>query len=36
MGALPGIAHRELEHSADLELIEIILPAEFETEALPD
>ena len=32
----PGIAHRELEHSADLELIEIILPAEFETEALPD
>lgn len=32
----PGIAHRELEHSADLELIEITLPAAFETEVLPD
>ena len=32
----PGIVHRELEHSADLELIEITLPANFETEALPD
>jgi hypothetical protein len=29
----PGIAHRELEHSDDLEMIEITLPAEFETEA---
>ncbi len=27
----PGIAHRELSHSDDLELIEIISPAEFET-----
>jgi quercetin dioxygenase-like cupin family protein len=27
----PGIRHRELEHSADLELIEIVLPANFET-----
>ncbi|MCF8466272.1 MAG: cupin domain-containing protein [Sneathiella sp.] len=27
----PGIVHRELEHSDDLELIEIILPADFET-----
>ncbi len=28
----PGIVHRELEHSDDLELIEITLPARFETE----
>ena len=27
----PGIRHREIEHSADLELIELVLPAEFET-----
>jgi quercetin dioxygenase-like cupin family protein len=27
----PGIAHAELAHSDDLELIEITLPAEFET-----
>lgn len=27
----PGIRHRELEHSEDLELIEIVLPAEFKT-----
>ena len=27
----PGIRHRELEHSDDMELIEITLPAEFET-----
>jgi len=27
----PGIRHREIEHSADLELIEIVLPADFET-----
>ncbi|MEX1034714.1 MAG: hypothetical protein WDZ54_02075 [Sneathiella sp.] len=27
----PGIKHRELSHSDDLELIEIILPADFET-----
>ena len=27
----PGIRHREIEHSADLELIEIVLPGEFET-----
>lgn len=27
----PGIRHREIEHSADLELIEIVAPAEFET-----
>jgi len=30
----PGITHRELEHSDDLELIEITLPADFETEAV--
>lgn len=29
----PGIRHRELEHSDDLELIEITLPADFETHA---
>jgi mannose-6-phosphate isomerase-like protein (cupin superfamily) len=29
----PGIRHREIEHSADLELIEIVLPADFETTA---
>ncbi|NBQ80780.1 MAG: cupin [Betaproteobacteria bacterium] len=27
----PGIRHRELEHSEDLELIEIVLPAAFKT-----
>ena len=29
----PGIRHREIEHSADLELIEIVLPADFKTQA---
>ena len=28
----PGIRHREISHSDDLELIEICSPAEFETE----
>lgn len=28
----PGIRHRELGHSDDLELLEVVLPAEFETE----
>ena len=28
----PGIVHRELEHSDDLELIEITLPADFATQ----
>ncbi len=27
----PGIRHREIEHSDDLELLEITLPGEFET-----
>jgi len=27
----PGIRHREIEHSDDVELLEIVLPAEFET-----
>ena len=27
-----GIRHREIEHSADLELIEIVTPADFTTE----
>lgn len=30
----PGIAHRELEHSDDMELLEITLPAEFGTRAI--
>jgi len=29
----PGIRHREIEHSADLELLEIVLPGEFATHA---
>lgn len=29
----PGIRHREIEHSEDLELIEIVLPADFQTHA---
>lgn len=29
----PGIVHREIEHSDDLELIEITLPADFPTHA---
>jgi quercetin dioxygenase-like cupin family protein len=29
----PGIRHREIEHSEDLELIEIVLPADFQTTA---
>ncbi|HYF60400.1 MAG TPA: cupin domain-containing protein [Burkholderiaceae bacterium] len=27
----PGIRHREIEHSADLELLEVVVPADFET-----
>jgi mannose-6-phosphate isomerase-like protein (cupin superfamily) len=30
----PGIKHREIEHSPDLELLEITSPAEFETIAV--
>jgi quercetin dioxygenase-like cupin family protein len=30
----PGIRHREIAHSDDLELIEIVLPGEFETVSL--
>lgn len=30
----PGIRHREIAHSEDLELIEIVLPGEFDTVAL--
>ena len=32
----PGIRHRELGHSDDLELLEVVLPAEFKTVELPD
>ena len=28
----PGIRHREIEHSSDLELIEVVSPADFGTE----
>jgi len=31
----PGIRHREIAHSEDLELIEIVLPGNFETISLP-
>ena len=31
-----GIRHREIAHSEDLELIEIVLPADFSTTSLPD
>ena len=31
----PGIRHVEVEHSDDLELIEITMPAEFATESVP-
>ena len=30
----PGIRHREIAHSEDLELIEIVLPGQFETVSL--
>lgn len=30
----PGIRHREIAHSPDLELIEIVLPGDFRTEAV--
>jgi quercetin dioxygenase-like cupin family protein len=28
----PGIRHREVGHSADIEMLEIVLPADFQTE----
>lgn len=31
----PGIRHRELAHSDDLEMLEIVMPADFKTEVLP-
>lgn len=30
----PGIRHREIAHSEDLELLEIVLPADFKTTAI--
>lgn len=30
----PGIGHREIAHSDDLEMLEIVMPADFETEIL--
>jgi len=32
----PGIRHRELGHSDDIELLEVVLPGEFKTVELPD
>ena len=32
----PGIRHREFGHSDDLELLEVVLPADFKTVELPD
>jgi hypothetical protein len=29
----PGIRHREIAHSADVEILEIVLPGDFETVA---
>ena len=31
----PGIRHRELGHSADIEMLEVVLPAGFATEEVP-
>lgn len=31
----PGIRHRELGHSEDVELLEVVMPADFETEEVP-
>lgn len=31
----PGIRHRELGHSDDVELLEVVLPGDFETEDVP-
>ena len=31
----PGIRHRELGHSDDVEMLEVVLPGDFETEELP-
>ena len=28
---IPGIKHEEIEHSVDLEMLEITMPADFET-----
>jgi hypothetical protein len=30
----PGIRHRETGHSHDLELLEVVLPADFKTETV--
>ena len=32
----PGIRHRELGHSDDVELLEVVIPGEFKTVELPD
>ena len=32
----PGIRHRELGHSDDIEMLEVVLPGEFKTVELPD
>ena len=32
----PGIRHRELGHSADIEMLEVVMPGEFKTEEVAD
>ena len=32
----PGVAHREVEHSDDLEMLEVTSPAQFETQVVAD
>ena len=32
----PGIRHREVGHSEDVELLEIVMPADFSTAEVPD
>jgi hypothetical protein len=31
----PGIRHREIGHSEDVEMLEVVLPAGFKTEEVP-
>lgn len=31
----PGIRHREIGHSPDIEMLEVVLPADFKTEEVP-
>jgi len=31
----PSIRHREIGHSEDIEMLEIVMPADFQTEDVP-